>query len=186
MSGLEELSREELFALVAEQARVIEVLTARVVNWSAGWGRTRRIRRGDHLAADRLRRRGRPGRRGAGRRPGKQPGSPGTTLALIDDPDEVSVHQPVCCRGCSLGGLGLVRPSVQIGYKPHHPTLPNVDQRHSTFPQAVGRPGDQGPGWRCPSGATSASAGCTVTHALDHYQQCRSVRWVHSGTTRHH
>lgn len=27
---------------------------------------------------------------------------------------------------------------VQIGYKPQHPTLPNVDQHHPTFPQATG------------------------------------------------
>ena len=46
----------------------------------------------------------------------------------------------------------------RIGYKPHHPTPPNLDQRHPTFPQATGHPGHQGPGRRSTSRATSASA----------------------------
>lgn len=33
--------------------------------------------------------------------------------------------------------MGHVETSVQIGYKPRHPTLPNVDQCHPTFPQAT-------------------------------------------------
>jgi hypothetical protein len=53
---------------------------------------------------------------------------------------------------------GPAHDRVQIGYKPHHPTPPNVDQHHPMFPQATGRVGHYGPGQRCPSGATSASA----------------------------
>jgi transposase len=34
------------------------------------------------------------------RRPGKQPGEPGTTMKLIDDPDERLEYPPAACRGC--------------------------------------------------------------------------------------
>ena len=44
------------------------------------------------------------------RRPGKQPGEPGTTLMLADDPDERLEFGPACCRGCgaALGGVPVV------------------------------------------------------------------------------
>ncbi|MGA2830903.1 MAG: IS66 family transposase [Streptosporangiaceae bacterium] len=34
------------------------------------------------------------------RRPGKQPGDPGTTMCLVDDPDETLFFPPPACRGC--------------------------------------------------------------------------------------
>jgi transposase len=34
------------------------------------------------------------------RRPGKQPGDPGSTLSQVADPDIVKVHAPTCCVGC--------------------------------------------------------------------------------------
>jgi transposase len=34
------------------------------------------------------------------RRPGKQPGEPGTTMRLVDDPDERLFFPPAACRGC--------------------------------------------------------------------------------------
>ena len=39
-----------------------------------------------------------------GRKPGGQPGHPGRTLSLVDDPDETVEHVPACCAGCG-GGL---------------------------------------------------------------------------------
>lgn len=36
-----------------------------------------------------------------GRGPGKQPGEPGFTLRQVDAPDEVHVHRPAWCQGCS-------------------------------------------------------------------------------------
>jgi transposase len=53
-------------------------------------------------------------RRGSGRKPGGQPGHPGSTLRQVDDPDEVITYDPVQCGGCgeSLAGkpiLGLTR-----------------------------------------------------------------------------
>jgi transposase len=41
---------------------------------------------------------------GKRRRPGKQPGTPGTTLKMVENPDEVVVHEPPACGNCG-GGL---------------------------------------------------------------------------------
>jgi hypothetical protein len=43
------------------------------------------------------------------RRPGKQPGDPGATMKLVDDPDERVFCPPAACRGC---GTGLERVPV--------------------------------------------------------------------------
>jgi transposase len=40
------------------------------------------------------------------RRPGKQPGDPGTTMSLVDDPDESFDCPPAECRGCGAGLAG--------------------------------------------------------------------------------
>jgi transposase len=39
-------------------------------------------------------------RRKSGRKPGGQPGHPGTTLALVDNPNERKRHEPGPCAGC--------------------------------------------------------------------------------------
>jgi transposase len=48
--------------------------------------------------------RGGSSRKASGRRPGKQPGDPGTALRLVDDPDErIGIPAPAVCRcGCWL------------------------------------------------------------------------------------
>jgi len=56
-------------------------------------------------------------RRSSGRRPGKQAGDPGSTMPLVDDPDEVITCDPGCCDGCghALSGapvLGVQRRQV--------------------------------------------------------------------------
>jgi transposase len=45
-------------------------------------------------------------RRKSGRKPGGQPGHPGSTLALVDKPDERLRHEPGSCTGC---GADLVQ-----------------------------------------------------------------------------
>ncbi len=40
------------------------------------------------------------------RRPGKQPGEPGMTMSLADDPDERISCPPLACRGCGAGLAG--------------------------------------------------------------------------------
>ena len=42
-------------------------------------------------------------RRRSGRKPGGQPGHPGSTLVLVADPDEHERHEPGPCTGC--GGV---------------------------------------------------------------------------------
>jgi transposase len=37
----------------------------------------------------------------SGRNPGKQPGASSSSRSLIDDPDEIVVLEPECCRGCA-------------------------------------------------------------------------------------
>jgi transposase len=59
----------------------------------------------------------RSSRKSSGRRPGKQPGDRGTTMPLVDDPDETITCDPGCCGGCgaSLAGapvLGVQRRQV--------------------------------------------------------------------------
>ena len=50
-------------------------------------------------------------RRRSGRRPGGQPGHPGSTLELVDDPDETLRHEPGSCTRC---GAELVQ-AAQVG-----------------------------------------------------------------------
>lgn len=40
------------------------------------------------------------------RAPGKQPGEPGTTMRLVDDPDHRFWYPPAECRGCGTGLAG--------------------------------------------------------------------------------
>jgi transposase len=60
----------------------------------------------------------------SGRNPGKQPGASSTSRSLIDDPDEIVVLEPECCRGCasSLAGVPVAgyerRQVVDVGPVP--------------------------------------------------------------------
>lgn len=51
-------------------------------------------------------------RRKSGRKAGGQPGHPGQTLSLTDDPDEVVRHTPQRCAGCGVGLRG--RPVTRV------------------------------------------------------------------------
>ena len=51
-------------------------------------------------------------RRKGGRKPGGQPGHPGTTLRQVAEPDEVVVHEPSACRRCGRGLAG--RPVCRV------------------------------------------------------------------------
>jgi transposase len=52
-------------------------------------------------------------RKSSGRRPGKQPGDPGTTMPLVDDPDEIITCDPGCCGGCGADLSGALVLAVQ-------------------------------------------------------------------------
>jgi transposase len=101
-------SYDELAALVVEQARVIAELRVRVAALEAENAELKR-RLGMNStnsskppssdspfakpAPKSLRRR-------SGRKPGGQPGHPGSTLALVADPNERQRHEPGPCTGC--------------------------------------------------------------------------------------
>jgi transposase len=55
----------------------------------------------------------RSSRTSSGRKPGKQPGAPGATMPLVDDPDEVITCDPACCGGCGRDLLGAAVAGVQ-------------------------------------------------------------------------
>lgn len=133
MSGLGELSREELLALVAAQARTIEelkdqnaALTARLVALEAENAELKRqlgqsSRNSSKPPSTDVPEQGVPPRslrRKTGRKSGKQPGAQGFSLSPVGDPDEVIDHVPLCCRDCGTGltdaaSAGVVRRQVR-------------------------------------------------------------------------
>jgi hypothetical protein len=98
-----------LAAWLAEAYRLIAELTGQVARFSARVDELGRQARRDSSTSSRppssdcpyrkkdgnrsLRERGK-------RRPGKQPGDPGSTMSLVDDPDETIECPPPACRGC--------------------------------------------------------------------------------------
>ena len=125
VSPAEELSAlpaAELAVLLAEAYRVIGELTARaeqlaVVNerLTARVEELERQVRRDSASSSRppssdspYKKKGRDRslRERGKRRPGKQPGDPGTTMKLIDDPDARFWFPPAACRRCGKGLAG--------------------------------------------------------------------------------
>jgi transposase len=112
---LSALPAAELAARLAEAYRVIGELTMHVERLSAQVEDLKRQVRRDSSTSSRppssdspyqkkggdrsLRERGK-------RRPGKQPGSPGTTMCLVDDPDDRLEFPPAACCGCGAGLAG--------------------------------------------------------------------------------
>jgi transposase len=120
-----EASREELLAVIAAQARAIEDLTAlnaeqagriavqaeRIAELERRLGRNSR-NSSQPPSADGPAAPVRRSRRGmTNRKQGKQPGSEGKTLRLVEDPDHVIEHVPVERGG--MGG-GRDRPPPQV------------------------------------------------------------------------
>jgi transposase len=107
VSGIEQPSREELLALIASQARVIEELTARVATQDARIAELeRQLGRNSRNSSQPPSSDGpsvspsRAERRRSARRPGKQPGSGGSALFPVSAPNEVIDHLPGACGGC--------------------------------------------------------------------------------------
>jgi transposase len=102
------LPHAELAARLAEAYRLIGELTARVEQLE-------RAARRDSSTSSRppssdgpykKKGRDRSSRERGKRRPGKQPGEPGTTMRLVDDPDERLFFPPAACDGCGTGLAG--------------------------------------------------------------------------------
>jgi len=92
---------EKLLAIIPEQSKQIEMLTARVQDLEA------RLRKDSHNSgkppsSDGLRKKPAPkSQRPKGNKPsGGQPGHPGSTLRMSDNPDHVINHSASICCGC--------------------------------------------------------------------------------------
>jgi transposase len=112
---LSALPAAELAVRLAEAYRLIGELTAQIERLSARVEQLERQARKDSSTSSRppssdgpykkkggdrsLRERGK-------RRPGKQPGEPGSTMNLVDDPDETIECPPAACCGCGAGLAG--------------------------------------------------------------------------------
>jgi transposase len=112
---LSALPAAELVVRLAEAYGLIGELTAQIGRLSARVEQLERQARKDSSTSSRppssdspykkkgsdrsLRERGK-------RRPGKQPGGPGMTMSLVDDPDETIEFPPAACCGCGAGLAG--------------------------------------------------------------------------------
>jgi transposase len=104
VSGAEELSREELLALVSAQAKMIEVLTQRVAELERRLGsdssNSSRPPSSDAPWARKPAKK-RSSRVSSGRKPGKQPGAASSSRSFVDDPDERLEIRPDRCTSCA-------------------------------------------------------------------------------------
>lgn len=109
MSGLEQASREELLAVVAAQARLIEEQAAALAQQGARIAELeRRLGRNSRNSSTPPSQEGldkpppRSMRRKSGRKAGKQPGAPGAGLAQVAVADREVEHFPPSCGRCAL------------------------------------------------------------------------------------
>ncbi len=102
----------ELVALIQSQVGMIDGLRLQVAELQARLGQSSR-NSSVPPSADGLAKPAPKSRRTrTGRKPGAQPGHPGQTLRQVAVPDEVVVHEPVCCGGCGAGLGGARRTGV--------------------------------------------------------------------------
>jgi transposase len=106
---LERLPDAELAALLAGAYQLIGQLRARVehLERAAGKDSSASSRPPSSDSPYKKKPRDRSLRERGRRRPGKQPGEPGTTLMLAGDPDERLEFPPAACRGCGAGLAGV-------------------------------------------------------------------------------
>jgi transposase len=111
MPTAEELSalpHQELAERLAEACRLIGRLQARVEELERRAGRDSSVssRPPSSDSPYKKKPRDRSLRERGRRRPGRQPGAPGATMNLIDDPGERLEFSPACCRGCGAALAG--------------------------------------------------------------------------------
>jgi transposase len=109
VAGPEELSRDELVALVRSQAEVIEVQAGRIAELERRLGADSSTSSKPSSSDSPYRKPPRrSGRKSSGRKPGKQPGDSGQTMELVENPNEVVVSDPQACGRCGTN-LGQAR-----------------------------------------------------------------------------
>jgi transposase len=105
----------EAYRLIGELTAQAEVLTAQAGRLSARVGELERQAGKDSSTSSRPPSSDSPYKKKGGdrslrergkRRPGKQPGEPGSTMSLVDDPDETIDCPPAACCGCGAGLAG--------------------------------------------------------------------------------
>jgi transposase len=94
---------------------------------------------------------GRSSRSASGRRPGKQPGDPGSTMPLVNDPDEIIICDPGCCGGCgadvsSAPVVGMARRQVVELPAPPAPRVTEYQILTRTCPACGSRCSGAAPG----------------------------------------
>jgi transposase len=120
VAELQQLSRKELLAVVVAQAELIEQQSTRIEELTARVeDLTRRLGQNSGNSSlppssDRFARPKRERRKASGRKPGKQPGAPGSALELVADPDEVIEHVPGACDGCGAALAGADAAGVVV------------------------------------------------------------------------
>jgi transposase len=112
---LSALPAAELAVRLAEAYRLIGELTAQAGRLSARVEQLERQARKDSSTSSRPPSSDSPYKKKGGdrslrergkRRPGKQPGDPGSTMSLVDDPDETFDCPPLACCGCGADLAG--------------------------------------------------------------------------------
>ena len=88
-----------LTAQVHAQASQIELLAGQVADLTAKAGRNSQ-NSSMPPSSDRFVKPAKPVRGRTGRKPGKQPGAPGSSLQFTDSPDQIVDHLPGSCSGC--------------------------------------------------------------------------------------
>src|SRR6059036_3192311 len=107
------MTQEEELQALREENRTLKALVAELhpLKEQLAWANARIKELEDHLAkdsrtsskppsSDGLARLPRRSRRSSGKHPGGQAGHPGSTLAMVEQPDEVVRHRPTVCRQC--------------------------------------------------------------------------------------
>ncbi|MGH3692493.1 MAG: IS66 family transposase [Pseudonocardiaceae bacterium] len=107
-------SVEELRALVVELQEVIAAQGQRIAELERRLGKDSSTSNKPPSSDSPYRKPAlRSARTSSGRKRGKQPGSPGATMPLVDDPDEVITCDPACCGGCGKDLSGAVVAGVE-------------------------------------------------------------------------
>jgi transposase len=173
---------------IAELERKLDLVVARVEQLEAENAELRRRLKSDSSTSSKppssdglSKRPARPRERGK-RNPGKQPGSDGTWLMRVAEPDEVVEHEPHSCGSCgeSLVGAPLVQtelrqvadlPPIRLWWTEHRSRRRRCACGHvsaGSFPEGVNAPVQYGPGMRA-----AAAYLCSYQHVP--YERARET-----------